>query len=94
MVTLTLGLSCITVTRLVQNQCQDDGATSRHVHALIHVGRVWARWSLSSSRACGDRVHRLEVSSLTIDTRRLADIAETIVSPISHRISYLFDALD
>jgi len=94
MVTLTLGVSCITITRLVQNQCQDDGATSRHVHALIHVGRARARWSLSSSRACGDRVHRLEVSSLTIDTRRLADIAETIVSPISHRISYLFDALD
>ena len=94
MVTLTLGVSCITITRLVQNQCQDDGATSRHVHALIHVGRVRARRSLSSSRACGDRVHRLEVSSLTIDTRRLADIAETIVSPISHRISYLFDALD
>ena len=94
MVTLTLGVSCITVTRLVQNQCQDDGATSRHVHALIHVGRVWARWSLSSSRACGDRVHRLEVSSLTSDTRRVADITPTVFLPISHAGRLPLDALD
>ena len=74
-------MSCITVSRLGQSQCQDVGATSRHAHALIHTGRGRARRSLSASRACGDRVHRLEVSSLTSDTRRVADITPTVFLP-------------
>ena len=87
-------MSSITVSRLGQSQCQDIGATSRHAHALIHLGRGRARRSLSPSRACGDRVHRLEVSSLTSDTRRVADITPTVFLPFSHAGRLPLDALD
>ena len=92
MLTLTVTVSYITVSRLGQSQWQDVGATSRHAHVLIHRGR--ARRSLSASRACGDRVHRLEVSSLTSDTRRVADITPTVFLPISHAGRLPLDALD
>ena len=94
MLTLTVTVSSITVSRLGQSQCQDIGATSRHAHALIHLGRGRARRSLSPSRACGDRVHRLEVSSLTSDTRRVADITPTVFLPIYHAGRLPLDALD
>ena len=77
-----------------QAQWQDIGATSRHAHAVMHLGRGRHRRSLSASRACGDRVHRLEVSSLTSDTRRVADITPTVFLPFSHAGRLPLDALD
>ena len=94
MLTLTVTVSYITVSRLGQSQCQDVGATSRHAHVLMHLGRGRARRSLSANRACGDRVHRLEVSSLTSDTRRVADITPTVFLPFSHAGRLPLDALD
>ena len=60
----------------------------------MHLGRGRHRRSLSASRACGDRVHRLEVSSLTSDTRRVADITPTVFLPFSHAGRLPLDALD
>ena len=77
-----------------QAQCQDIGAMSRHAHAVMHLDRGRHRRSLSASRACGDRVHRLEVSSLTSDTRRVADITPTVFLPFSHAGRLPLDALD
>ena len=87
-------MSCITVSRLGQSQCQDVGLTSRHAHALIHLGRGRARRSLSPSRACGDRVPRLEVSALTIDPRGWPNIAATIFSLFYYCGRLPLDALD
>ena len=67
----------------------------------VYSVRVTARVSLlnrtltnSIIRACGDRVHRLEVSSLTSDTRRVADITPTVFLPIFHAGRLPLDALD